>query len=371
MSEKENLSPCERLVHDWWVYKQQRCCGLSMSIILLISKMSCNKFFIEVKINGYAQRMKVDFGCHNTIINGSVWRDMGEPDLIAVKTTRKSALGKDIPLKGKLFAQVEIAGKVYALPILVSDDDLTRSLMGRRWLPELNCIDWNKFFNDETLVIRQSFPNNRLVRANAMKYRSIPLILDVILLDVEIKMTLDTGATVSVIGLGCWEMLGKSKLESTTRTISDTSNSRLDLKGEFSVSTNYNDRQFELSLLVSNSYEMKNILRTNSFPLFAFYFNAIFDKIQFPAPTAVVIDVLPKIKAFKAISFDFDTASSSAVLPKMTGDIQTATDNRSMANKKPKNLMKTVSEHQVINPTITNTKRKPLPVFNKKVNQRK
>ena len=161
MSEKENLSPCERLVHDWWVYKQQRCCGLSMSIILLISKMSCNKFFIEVKINGYAQRMKVDFGCHNTIINGSVWRDMGEPDSIAVKTTRKSALGKDIPLKGKLFAQVEIAGKVYVLPILVSDDDLTRSLMGRRWIPELNSIDWNKFFDDETLVIRPSFPNNR------------------------------------------------------------------------------------------------------------------------------------------------------------------------------------------------------------------
>ena len=104
-------------------------------------------------------------------------------------------------------------------------------------------------------------------------------------------------------------MLGKPKLESTTRIISDTSNSRLDLKGEFSVSVNYNDRQFELTLLVSNSYEMKNILGTNSFPLFAFDFNVIFDKIQFPAPTEVVIEVSTKIKAFKAISFDTDTSN--------------------------------------------------------------
>jgi hypothetical protein len=155
-------------------------------------------------------------------------------------------------------------------------------LMGRRRLPELNCVDWNKFFNDETLVIRPSFPNNRLVRANAMKYRSIPIDLDVLLLGTKVKMILDTGATASIIGLRTWELLGKPQLESTTRTISDTSNSRLDLKGELSVSVNYNDRQFELTLLVSNSYEMKNILGTNSFPLFAFDFNVIFEKNPVP-----------------------------------------------------------------------------------------
>ena len=115
MSEKGNLGPYEWLVHDWWVYKQQKCRGLAMSIIMLFSKMSFKKFFIEVKINGYAQRMKVDSGCHDTIINSSVWRDIGEQDLINIKATRKSVLGIDIPLKGKLFAQVEIAGNVYIL----------------------------------------------------------------------------------------------------------------------------------------------------------------------------------------------------------------------------------------------------------------
>ena len=71
------------------------------------------------------------------------------------------------------------------------------------------------------------------------------------------------------------KMLGKPKLDSTTGMISDTSNSSLDLKGKFSVSVNFTDRQFELILLVSNSYEMKNILGTNSFPLLAFDFNAV------------------------------------------------------------------------------------------------
>ena len=184
-------------------------------------------------------------------------------------------------------------------------------------------------------------------------------------------MILDTGATASIVGLGTWVSIGKPQLNQTKRTMSDTSNSSLDLKGEFIAEVKYNGRPFQLTLLVSNKFQIKNIIGTDWFPSLDFDFNAVFDNIQFPAPTAVVIDVLPKIKAFKAISFDFDTASSSAVVPKMTGDIQTATDNRSMANKKPKNLMKTVSEHQVINPTITNTKRKPLPVFNKKVNQRK
>ena len=56
-------------------------------------------------------------------------------------------------------------------------------------------------------------------------------------------------------------MLGKPKLDSTTGMISDTSNSSLDLKGKFSVSVNFTDRQFELILLVSNSFEMKNILK--------------------------------------------------------------------------------------------------------------
>ena len=135
-------------------------------------------------------------------------------------------------------------------------------------------------------------------------------------------------------------MLGKPKLESTTRIISDTSNSRLDLKGEFSVSVNYNDRQFELTLLVSNSYEMKNILGTNSFPLFVFDFNAIFDKIQFPAPTTVVIEVSTKIKAFKAISFDTDksncevTDDDTKVRSKTTNQITQVTHLPNTATKR-------------------------------------
>jgi predicted aspartyl protease len=335
MSEKGNLGPSEQLVYDWWVYKQQRCRGLAMSIFLLDSRMSYKKFFIDVKINGYSQRMKVDSGCHDTIINKGVWRDVGEPELVIVKTTRRSALGKDIPLKGKLFAQVEIAGKTYVLPILVSDDDSTRSLIGRRWIPEWNCINWNKLFNDETLVLRSSVPNNRRVRANAMKYRSIPIILDVILQGIQVEMILDTGATAFIIGLGTWVSIGKPQLNQTKRTMSDTSNSSLDLKGEFTAQVKYNGRPFQLILLVSNKFQIKNIIGTNWFTSMDFDFNAVFDNIQFPAPTTTVIEVSPKVKAFEAITFDSDT-SSSALLPKVTGDIQKTDDDLPRLNKKRK-----------------------------------
>jgi hypothetical protein len=74
-------------------------------------------------------------------------------------------------------------------------------------------------------------------------------------------------------------MLGKPKLDSTTGMISDTSNSSLDLKGKFSVSVNFTDRQFELILLVSNSYKMKNILKGQiRFHCSTLDFNAVFDK---------------------------------------------------------------------------------------------
>jgi hypothetical protein len=74
-------------------------------------------------------------------------------------------------------------------------------------------------------------------------------------------------------------MLGKSKLNSTTGMISDASNSSLDLKGKFSVSVNFTDRQFELILLVSNSYEMKNILKGKiRFHCSAFDVNAVWTK---------------------------------------------------------------------------------------------
>jgi predicted aspartyl protease len=168
-----------------------------------------------------------------------------------------------------------------------------------------------------------------------MKYRSIPIILDVILQGIQVEMILDTGATAFIIGLGTWVSIGKPQLNQTKRTMSDTSNSSLDLKGEFTAQVKYNGRPFQLILLVSNKFQIKNIIGTNWFASMDFDFNAVFDNIQFPAPTTTVIEVSPKVKAFEAITFDSDT-SSSAVLPKVTGDIQKTDDELPRLNKKRK-----------------------------------
>jgi predicted aspartyl protease len=157
----------------------------------------------------------------------------------------------------------------------------------------------------------------------------------VILQGIQVEMILDTGATAFIIGLGTWVSIGKPQLNQTKRTMSDTSNSSLDLKGEFIAQVKYNGRPFQLILLVSNKFQIKNIIGTNWFTSMDFDFNAVFDNIQFPAPTATVIEVSPEVKAFEAITFDSDT-SSSALLPKVTGDIQKTDDDLPRLNKKRK-----------------------------------
>ena len=104
------------------------------------------------------------------------------------------------------------------------------------------------------------------------------------------------------------------------------------VKANESINIRISSRSF------SNKFQIKNVIETEWFPSLDFDFNAGFDNIQFKnysAPNAVVIEISPKVKAFEAITFDFDT-SKSAVLPKGTGHIQTTEDEISRVNKKRK-----------------------------------
>jgi hypothetical protein len=102
-----------------------------------------------MKLNGHDVSLKLDSGCDKPLINKTQWSQIGEPDLVNNGETRKSATGV-IQLKGEFLAKMNFAGIDFECPVQVSDDENTRNLIGRRALPFLVDLDWNKLISDGT-----------------------------------------------------------------------------------------------------------------------------------------------------------------------------------------------------------------------------
>lgn len=195
--------------------------------------MDGKRYFIDLEINGFSVTMKVDSGCHDSIINKWTWQDMGKPSLSIIQTVRRSATGKEVRLKGGLNVKVHLAGTDHYLSLQVAEGENTRNLIGRKWLPSLMDIDWNIFFYLETVTIRSNVPTrtkNKL-KAAVMTRGSKPFTLSMKIQNVEIEMMLDTGATSSIIGQAHWIQLGSPPLDPTSRIMRDTSNNIVDLMG--------------------------------------------------------------------------------------------------------------------------------------------
>ena len=97
-------------------------------------------------INDQSVTMTIDSGIHNSIVNISVWHRLGEPPLEPVTFTMYSSSGTRLKLKGQFMANVNYAGRVYQLPLIVSEQPDIDNLLGRRWLPALH-LDWNRIFH--------------------------------------------------------------------------------------------------------------------------------------------------------------------------------------------------------------------------------
>ncbi|KAK4028453.1 hypothetical protein OUZ56_017730 [Daphnia magna] len=140
--------------------------------------------FVELQyfVNGFEVRMKMDTGCHNSIINKRIWQQMGEPELTHSSRLRKSALGS-VSIKGEFNAKITLAEEEYVLPIQVADNETTRSLLGRRCIPTLLNINWNAFFNNRTITrLSQICRRTQLkLRADAMRYRSNLLYINLVM----------------------------------------------------------------------------------------------------------------------------------------------------------------------------------------------
>ncbi len=192
------------------------------------------KYFLDLKMNDHEVSLKLDSGCDQPLINKTLWSEMGEPDLVSNGETRRSATGV-IPLMGGFLAKMNFAGIDFQCHVLVSDDDSTRNLIGRRALPFLLDLDWDTLFTDGSVtVMSDSTPDNinkEELMDDALKLKSLPFHVDVLVNDKHFAMNLDTGATSSIAGLAKWKELGEPQMTPVKRSVKSTSNKSIPILG--------------------------------------------------------------------------------------------------------------------------------------------
>lgn len=244
-------------------------------------------YLLSIVINGKPLTMKIDSGCHDTIIGILVWQEIGQPQLEPVPYKRYSATGVEVVLIGQFIAHIQFAGKIFNLPVIVSNKADTRNLIGRRWFPTLN-LDWNGVFHC-TPVIGHPFEKQTERRRQLelqMTRKTIPIYIKIKVEGFNILMMFDTGATQSKISLADWEKIGKPELKPTNLAIRDTSNTIMPLAGQCMVACEYNGQKVTVPVLVSNGKHAYSVIGTDWFKQIRFDFNTIFDNLSFKQTTA-------------------------------------------------------------------------------------
>jgi len=221
--------------------------------------------------------MKIDSGTHDAIINSTVWRAIGSPQLEPFKGKRLASTGAEVPLLGYFIADVSYCGRLLQLPVQVSKKEDTRNLIGRRWFSELN-VDWNHIFRHNiSSSVSHLLPNEIARRHSSLGEEPTQHIRITIEIDGAYnEMVFDSGSTVSAIGINEWELMGSPALSPCKIKILDTANKPLSILGQFLVNVGYEGRYYpQLPLCVVNK-PSKNVVGTNWYHAIDFDFNTIF-----------------------------------------------------------------------------------------------
>ena len=245
-------------------------------------------YLLSIMINGKPVIMKIDSGCHDTIIGMLVWQELGQPQLEPVPYKRYSATGAEVVLIGQFIAHIEFSGKIFNLLIVVSNQTDTRNLIGRRWLPTLT-LDWNDVFHCTSFhrTLKKQTERQRQLELQMAQSRTFPFYIKIKVKDCNIVMMFDTGATQSKISLSDWEKIGKPELKPTDISIRDTSNTIMPLAGRCMVDCEYNGQKAILPVLVSNGKHAYSVIGTDWFKQIRFDFNKIFNNLIFKQTTGL------------------------------------------------------------------------------------
>lgn len=256
------------------------------------SPINCN---LRLTINQQSVKMIIDSGTHNSIVSRSVWRRLGEPRLEPVTFTLRTSSGAQLKLKGQFMADVNYAGRVYQLPLIVSERPDIDNLLGRRWFPALH-LDWNRIFRGAPHRFQPTAESDKRLDSEIMagqSYCSDHCYVNVNVEGVTLRMMLDTGSTHSDIDLAQWESIGKPRLKATRLKIIDAANDSLPLQGVCTVKVKYCGQEVQLPLVVTSDRTGGGIIGIEWFEKIRFDFNSIFNQITFhqkPRPVTPVIN---------------------------------------------------------------------------------
>ena len=119
---------------------------------------------------------------------------------------------------------------------------------------------------------------------DALKWKTLPFHVEVLVDGKDFRMILDTGATCSIAGLAKRKDLGEPHIKPVNRSVKSTSNQSIPILGECSLNIKYNGTEAQLPLLIADSEVIPAILGTNWFDSLQLNFNLIFRGIQFAQP---------------------------------------------------------------------------------------
>lgn len=232
-----------------------------------------HKYFLDVNINNYVVPMLIDSGSECTFINQNTWRLVGKPELCNPLYESRIPGGNGIKLLGEFSVKIELHVKTHYLPVLVTKSMTGSNVIGLTWLSQLN-INWNAIFHENCIPNKNCFcpakdPEIIVPRP------SVEIVMD----GIPVQITIDTGATNTIIDLSMWKKIGCPALEKTTiQPITDFNGKQIEIRGEAMIRVYYQGKIAILPALVANA-SLLPVIGTNWSTVIKFNFNAIFANI--------------------------------------------------------------------------------------------
>ena len=224
--------------------------------------------------------MLIDSGSEFSIINKLVWDKLGRPELTPTHMRVIMASGASVDLLGQFTANIIFDQHEYELPLHVMNKDDAHNVIGWRCFPILD-LNWNTIFGGKKLSEMKQI-SHKLEKENDFSKSSQQRIIEHFYVtlnveDVDLPMMLDTGASVSLIGIAQWEKLGKPKLKpDKLHYLTDNGDNKIDIAGKCWVKVKYLGRHRLLPLRVINRNCDSAVVGTNWFHSLEFDFNSIF-----------------------------------------------------------------------------------------------